>query len=161
MKKQEGFTLIELSMVVLMIGILAALAIPRYAGAARKAKLREPARLLKQMWELEYIYYSAEGHSIAEGGIPVYFGLQTGVAQFDENNRRKLNQLGFSDPGGVTRFYYVTIDEAITYAFPKTSHSPFTFPDDEIDNGLLGYSLAIDNDGKIYIFHNGKSELLE
>jgi MSHA pilin protein MshA len=40
-RKNEGFTLVELMVVIVIIGILAALAIPRFTEASTKAKISE------------------------------------------------------------------------------------------------------------------------
>jgi type IV pilus assembly protein PilA len=55
-RSQKGFTLIELMIVVVIIGILAALAIPRFMRATTKSKQSEAKQILKQIYVMERAY---------------------------------------------------------------------------------------------------------
>ena len=54
---QKGFSLIELLIVLVIIGILAGIAIPRYMSSTTKAKQTEAKELLRQIYMLERSYY--------------------------------------------------------------------------------------------------------
>lgn len=54
--RQKGFTLIELMIVVVIIGILAALAIPRFMTATTKSKQSEAKGILKQVYTMQRTY---------------------------------------------------------------------------------------------------------
>jgi type II secretion system protein G len=61
LRNSKGFTLIELMIVVVIIGILAALAIPRFTQASARAKEKEADGILKQVYTLENAYYANNG----------------------------------------------------------------------------------------------------
>ncbi len=61
MRNRQGFTLIELMIVVVIIGILAAVAIPKFQLVSKRAKEAEAGPLLKQIATLEGRYQAAEG----------------------------------------------------------------------------------------------------
>src|SRR5512135_2445696 len=67
-KKSAGFTLIELMIVVVIIGILAALAIPRFMRVASKAKQSEAKQLLKQVYSMQHAYF-AQNDSYCLNGV--------------------------------------------------------------------------------------------
>lgn len=60
-KKNEGFTLIELTIIVLIIGILAGLAVPRFMNASTRSKQAEAQGILKQIYTLERTYFQEFG----------------------------------------------------------------------------------------------------
>jgi prepilin-type N-terminal cleavage/methylation domain-containing protein len=77
-KSNKGFTLIELMIVVVIVGILAALAIPRFMKAATKAKQAEARGILKQVYTMQKAYFVendayCRNGIIANAGAPLTF----------------------------------------------------------------------------------------
>ena len=72
LRKKEGFTLIELMIVVAIIGILAAIAIPAFIGYVRRAKTSEASGNLNSLFKGASSYYNnertAQGILAATGG---------------------------------------------------------------------------------------------
>ena len=86
---KNGFTLIELMVVIVIIGILASLAIPKFMGASNKAKLSEFKPVLKQAVTLYNAYYQEHDTyitptgNISEGNSDIGFDLPEGKSRFD------------------------------------------------------------------------------
>ena len=70
-KKKSGFTMLELLMVVIIIGILATLALPQYMGFVEKARAAEAIstigaiRTAENLYKLENGTYSANASNLA------------------------------------------------------------------------------------------------
>ena len=57
--RQAGFSLIELLIVLVILGILAGIAIPRYMSSTTRAKQTEAKELLRQIYLLERSYFQS------------------------------------------------------------------------------------------------------
>ena len=84
-RKEKGFTLIELMIVVVIIAILAALAIPKFMQATTKSKQTEAKQILKQIYAMEHAYrqeynsYCCNGVSASAGGAISVLGVDVMV----------------------------------------------------------------------------------
>jgi len=80
-KAQQGFTLIELMIVIAIVGILAAIALPAYQDYIVRSKLSEPLAALAEAKTTVAEYVAANGRYPTNA---VAFGLNTGYRDESE-----------------------------------------------------------------------------
>lgn len=56
-EKNQGFTLLELMIVVAIVGLLATIAIPNFFGMQKRAKTTEAKANLGAIWSLQEVYF--------------------------------------------------------------------------------------------------------
>jgi len=91
-RDSRGFTLIELMIVVVIIGILAAIAVPKFNGVSKAAKEAEAEPILKQIYTLQ-LRYKQKNDTYADQFV-------------------KLE--GAADPVGSAKYYDFKIDGTAT-----------------------------------------------
>jgi prepilin-type N-terminal cleavage/methylation domain-containing protein len=73
-RHDRGFTLIELVVVLAILGILIALAVPRYLGSRQNAFVAEGDNLLQELKTMSWAYY--QQYSTFLGMTPTIVGFQ-------------------------------------------------------------------------------------
>lgn len=125
LNNRRGFTLIELMIVVVIIGILAALAIPKFMKVTGKAKVAEAKTILKEIFTLEKAYFNEHD---------TYVVFAAGA---------ECDAIGFALPEGTSRFEYKVECTDATVDFVATATEVV---DVDGDGGITGY-LTMDQDG--------------
>ena len=124
-KNHKGFTLIELMIVVIIVGLLAALAIPRFLGVSGKAKKSEAKTILKQLYQMERVFYQEFEIYVA--------GANTAALE--------ASSLDWEGPGADARYDYSVVVAGNTFTATATELA------DADNDGVPNETLTMDQDG--------------
>jgi type IV pilus assembly protein PilA len=108
-RSNKGFTLIELMIVVVIIGILAALAIPRFMASTTKSKQSEAKQLLKQVYVMQRAYRQE---------YDTYWG--NGITA-DAANPNNFSRIGVQIMT-TSRYSYAIVSDATTFTVTGTGN---------------------------------------
>ena len=98
MSNRKGFTLIELLIVVVIIGILAAIAIPKFAATKDKAKLASVKTDVRNLMTAQEAYFSD------------YATYSASWANLQTNSNANLSAGNSATVAGVASGYTITIN---------------------------------------------------
>ena len=138
---KKGFTLIELMIVVAIIGILAAVAIPAFLKFIKRSKTTEAVTNIRKLFDGSISYYDAD-HVNATGSIVARaFPNRVGPTPTASPTSIKYEDTDWNDPTWVALNFGVTDPHYYQYQYDSTGtglDSEFmTFAFGNLDDDLL------------------------
>ena len=147
LRSKKGFTLVELMIVVAIIGILAAIAIPNFLNFRMKAKTAEAKSNLGAIRSTEVAYFAENDAFI--WGIALYPGSAGSAKQNWINSATPFSIIGFAPEGDVYYDYSVLAEDGVA---ATNDFSARARGDLDADTNYSYYTV---NDSSTEINHSG------
>ncbi|WP_372518622.1 prepilin-type N-terminal cleavage/methylation domain-containing protein [Candidatus Ruminimicrobiellum ovillum] len=159
LKKYKGFTLVELVIVIVIVGILSVISVPIYRGYVQKAKMTEGQILVNGLVKAQLAYHTKHGYFYDCGG---YVNSDKNI-DMDARGNKYFTEFDCwvnGDSGDAPAEASKTLEKV-----NKTTFSGGSWGNDGNDNVLV-IAKYIDNNGQIYtvstkVYANGsKTEMV-
>jgi prepilin-type N-terminal cleavage/methylation domain-containing protein len=111
LRNHKGFTLIELTIVILVIGTLALLAIPRFMGSTVRSKQSEAKGVLKQIYNMQRAYKQE---------YDTYWGNGISADAANPNNFSRISVV----IGPTARYTYSIVADATSFTVTADVPNP-------------------------------------
>ncbi len=111
MKNTKGFTLVELIIVIVIVGILSIVAVPVYKGYTKKAMGTEAKSLIGSIATAERVYFAEWNnyYSVADSGDNSAYGAALRVLDVDGRNNKYFTGYTVSITGSDTDAEFTAI----------------------------------------------------
>ena len=133
-KAQKGFTLIELMIVIAIVGILAAIALPAYQDYIVRSKLTEALAAMAEAKTTVAEYVAANGFGPTDSGN---YGINTGTRNSDILQSISLLPTN-AGPSGAPHTFYITANvyDAV-WGATGSGTSEFSLSGETNDDGTM------------------------
>ena len=105
--KSKGFTLVELMVVIVIVGILAAVAIPKFTVASHKAKASEFPTVLSSIYSSEHTWEAEQGvfHAAANQAALEILGVSVPSSKYFDYTCTVVGGTNFSATADVSNTF--------------------------------------------------------